>query len=292
MTAKFILPEFYEDLKINMHMLDLQKKYPYAFANNTEVYGFYGNFSNVIWNGGRYINFKRSTKDEIQEIFFTYNNYLKIPLRLTFTNSLITEKECYDTYSNIVAELGHNGMNEILVNSPVLEEYLRKNYPNYKYCKSITSNTPFNTELNEKYYMEVLPKYHNNNWDFLNTISTEKKSKTEILCNDNCPADCKCTYSHYADLDRATLNFQIHKKDTCRYPFTAEQTAFLHDTMSKEHNNIPRDLIHKDYLPNGFQYFKLAGRTDPVKRLYNWIEYIGNPEYSADIFYHVIGCIT
>jgi hypothetical protein len=82
---------------------------------------------------------------------------------LTFTNPLIEEKHCYDTYSNLIAECGHNGMNEILVTSPILETYLRTNYPNYKYCKSVTS-TENNTYDVENYYISVLPKYFNNNF--------------------------------------------------------------------------------------------------------------------------------
>jgi collagenase-like PrtC family protease len=59
-------------------------------------------------------------------------------LRFTFSNSLLEEKHIYDTYCNLIMEEADTGNNEVIVNSPILEQYLRENYPNYKYISSTT----------------------------------------------------------------------------------------------------------------------------------------------------------
>ena len=60
-----------------------------------------------------------------------------IPLRFTFTNPLIEEKHLSDKVCNDILKMADNGMNEVIVMSPILEQYIRENYPGYK----ITSST-------------------------------------------------------------------------------------------------------------------------------------------------------
>lgn len=283
MKAKFIMPEFLADNKMNIKLLDLMDSRPESVQEHASIYGFYGNFPNCIWNGGRYITGPMLDQYKIKEIFNIYNNYYNLPLRLTFTNPVITdEKYCLDTYANLIAECGHNGKNEILVSSPMLEEYLRKNYPNYKYCKSIVS-TEFVPYDIENYHMSVIPRPWVNDLEKLNSIPLEHRKKIEILCNDACIDDCPRTYEHYKAMGQATLDFCMTPEAQCTM-----KNALDPDFPAKDLNHTKRYvnpwMITHSYLAKGYEYFKLCGRENPAKRCMNWLKYIFKPEYQEDIF--------
>ena len=59
-----------------------------------------------------------------------YFNSKGIPLRFTFTNPMLEKKHLSDKFCNAIMHYADNGMNEVIVASPLLEEYIRKNYPN------------------------------------------------------------------------------------------------------------------------------------------------------------------
>ena len=89
-------------------------------------------------------------------------NDLGIPVRYTFTNPIIFEEDLDDPYCNFCMSVGDNGMNEVLVFSPVLEEYIRKNYPSFKIdsttCKELKTVDDLNNELEKDYNYDLLQK--------------------------------------------------------------------------------------------------------------------------------------
>lgn len=287
MKAKFIMPEFVRDRFINFNLLDLMNRRPESVREKSSIYGFYGNFPGCIWNGGRYlIGDPQSSKDEIVEIFDIYNKTYKLPLRLTFTNPCIdNEKYCYDTYANLIAECGHNGMNEILVVSPILEKYLRENYPNYKYCRSVIAakDQPYN--LNN-YYMSVLNKNWVNDFNKIDSIPVEERKKIEIICNDVCIDNCPRIYEHYNAIGESILNFKINPETHCTmYNFDPD---FPIADRKERKKYVNYTSVINNYLPRNFQYFKLCGREDFSQRLFNWVNYIFEPKYQEDILSKII----
>lgn len=283
-TANFILPEFFADNKMNIILLDLCKKHPEIMKENIDIYGFYGIFPGCIWNGGRVILGNQCSKEHVKEIFNIYNNYYNLPLRLTFTNALIQEEHCYDTYCNMIAECGHNGMNEILVTSPILEKYLKNKYPNYKYCKSVTSTEHNNYNVTD-YYMSVLPKTMNNDFQVLSSFPVEDRKKLEIICNDDCIDNCPYTYEHYRIISKAQLEYTTSLNVQCKMKLN---TDFPHKELNNLKQKITYENIIENYLPLDYQYFKLCGRENATKRKLNWIHYIIKPEYHDDILYKII----
>ena len=288
MKAKFIMPEFLLEKYNNFNLLDLMQKRPESVQENSSIYGFYGNFPGCIWNGGRYFyGIPQVSRNEINEIFDIYNNTYHMPLRLTFTNPCIdNEKYCYDTYANMIAECGHNGMNEILVVSPILEEYLRKNYPNYKYCRSIIAakDIAYNTK---NYHMSVINRSWVNDFNKLNSIPIEQRDKIEILCNDVCIDDCPRTYEHYKAIGESILNYDLTPQAYCTMCDKFDEDFPIFDLNNRKRYVSPYLITHS-YLPKGFKYFKLCGREDPLKIKLNWIKYIFKPEYQEDILSKII----
>lgn len=278
------MPDFVTGLPAYDILTDIAKENPDVLYPDVTIASVFGNFPFSIWNGGG-LNFQHPwVKGEIKELIAYYNEELGIPLRFTFTNPMLQEKHCWDTYSNIIVEAGHNGKNEILTSSRILENYLRNNYPNYKYCSSIvgTDAMPYPVNETDRYDLMVMQRRRNNNWTFLDTIPIEIRHKIEFLCNDPCPDDCPRLYSHYRDFGRAQLNLEPDQPaNECsmhgikgKFPYKYMQTL---DTY------ISRETILKDYLPKGFTQFKVSGRNSAFSIIRNILDYMVKPEYRVDV---------
>lgn len=190
MSVKFHLPDFVRLSKFNMVFLAMYENSPEFFREGVEIGSFYGVFPPSMWNGGRVME-GVCDKRFVQEIV-KYFNGKNIPLRFTFTNPLIEKKHLGDSFCNMVMNIANNGMNECIVLSPVLEEYIRNNYPKYKLtsstCKRITDPDALNSELEKDYHLVVLDYDFNNNFEMLEKIP--HKEKCEILVNACCNPGC------------------------------------------------------------------------------------------------------
>lgn len=184
------------------------------FMNNIRIASFYGTFKNAIWAGGRAnIGMPPSPidmEDAIRKI-----NDAGIAARYTFTNSVLEEKHLNDTFCNLCMEIANNGKNEVLVNSPVLEKYLRKNYPNFGFIQSITAcehNIDKINEATEKYSYVVIDFHDNHNQEFLDGI--KHKDRIEILIDGVCPTFCNMSHQHYKNISLINT-FQENLGDYC-----------------------------------------------------------------------------
>ena len=121
---------------MNQVIINLMKEYPEKFRDNYEIGSVYGTFPGAIWNGGRAV-IGVTQKSDMEKIISTYNSF-GVPVRFTWTNSLIEEKHLDDTYCNLIMSVADNGKNQVLVNKQILEDYLRKRYPDFKYISSTT----------------------------------------------------------------------------------------------------------------------------------------------------------
>lgn len=281
-------PDFYYGYRIYAYLGELKITYPEVFFENTKISSVFGCFPNAIWNGGTILLAgKTFNKTEIMDMFKLYNEALELPIRLTFTNPLITKEQCYDTYCNLIAECGHNGKNEILVVSPVLEQYLREKYPNYTYIRSIVSEENTDVIGSPDYGMVVINRRYNNNWEYLDKIPMEFRDKVEFLCNDVCPDNCPRIYTHYKDLARAQLSYDDTNPNTfCSMDHI--KGRFQHKFARTQKGYITRDMILNDYVPKGFTQFKLSGRTDLGIIIPFLIEHLIKPEYRLDVLADMI----
>ena len=74
----------------------------------------------------------------------------------------------------MITRIAENGLNEIIVNVPVLEDYIRKNYPRYPLIsstvKQIEDRDALLAELEKDYKLVVLDYNWNNRFDELETV--------------------------------------------------------------------------------------------------------------------------
>ena len=198
-----IIPGLYFHHDVNISFITLLKSHPELFYDNVNIRAVFGTFQFSQWDGGRiFDSYYHATKEKIERLRDIYNNELQVPMRFTFTNSIITEENCYSVFDNLVLNLCHNGKNEIVVNSPILEEYIRNNYPQYNFISSTTKcltdvNKVIEELSSDKYIMVCLDYNLNKNLKFLETIPNDLRPKVEFLSNAICPPGCPNRKAHY-----------------------------------------------------------------------------------------------
>ncbi len=267
------LPGFCSHKDLNIIIIDLMREYQYCFREGYSIGSVYGTFPGCIWNGGRTV-LGFTSKNDAVKLIKEYNSR-KVPLRFTWTNPLIGEELVHDSLCNLVMRLADNGMNQVLVNSPVLEEYLRKEYPGYKFISSttkrITDTGELNKELERDYFMVVLDYDLNHDEAVLKSLEPQAR-RVEILVDEICFPNCPRRLEHYKDEALKQLEFEIAPPFPCHnrqnkksFEDCKQRPAFISNEQMKE------------YIDRGFINFKLVGRgLPPALVLDSYLYYLVN----------------
>ena len=201
LKARFHLPGLRYNFPLNMFWVSLLKQYPQYFREGVEIASCFGVFPFALWNGGRDTGTDQCDAGFVKNVVKNINAQ-GIAVRYTFTNPLLTEADLKDPYCNFLLKTADNGMNEIIIFSPLLEKYIRKNYPSYKFtsttCKEIRDVKALNDELARDYHYVVLDYNLNNRFELLEGI--EHKEKLEILVNALCTPNCPRRGEHYRQI--------------------------------------------------------------------------------------------
>lgn len=274
----FHLPGIVETLELNYTLLSRMKEYPDHFYDNVEIGSIFGCFPSSLWNGGR-ISRGYVLKSFIPRTF-TFFNDLGIPLRLTWTNPVLDDKDLDDKMCNYITAVGENGINEVLVNTDFMEEFMRKEYSLYPIISSTTkrlnSIEALNQELEKDYHLVVIDYDFNNKWDLLEQI--ESPDRCEILVNPVCNPKCPYRKKHYEYIG--------HKQKDPNYPVAEFETkctamSHMHHETKQLANFVKVEDIYTKYIENGFHHFKIEGRMANPFKLLNWyVYYLVKPEYA------------
>lgn len=255
------LPGFCYFFYLNQIIIKLMRDHPERFYENYAVGSVYGTFPGAIWNGGRAV-FGVTAKGDMEKIISTYNR-MGVPVRFTWTNSLITEEHLNDTYCNLIMRVADNGKNQVLVNRPVLEDYLRERYPHFQYISSTTKRltrlAEVQEELEKDYYLVVLDYDLNHNEEVLKALEPQA-SRIEILVDEICFPGCPKRKEHYADESRMQLEFEKGTVFPC--PNRTKRPSF--SECRKREAFISREVLG-GYIERGYRNFKLVGRGLPIE---------------------------
>lgn len=280
----FICPDFWANPEIYFRLKSLQETHPHIFYPNVKIYKVFGTFPGCIWNGGSCLMGRVPDIAEMERVLFAYNMQ-NIGIQFTATNTLLNEQDCYDRYGNAILKLlsYNTELNEVLVASPILESYIRTNYPKLKVSRSIIATEapeqPY-ADLCATYEHVVLARRDNCNWELLNQIPEDKRKQIELLCNDPCPIACPKLYEHYRALNKAQL-FQTAQ-------FT-EETECIREHINNAFINVdlfcdnisPEQLT--TYLELGYYKFKLSGRRSVSTIIRSIVPYLILPKYQLDV---------
>lgn len=181
-----------------MLLVDLMEKSPEMFREGIKIASMFGEFPTSRWNGGRFNQGDQCNAKYIRGVIAAINGK-GIPIRYTYTNPLLTEADLSDEYCNFCMQAADNGMNEVIVVSDILEEYIRKTYPGFKIisstCKEIKNMNVLNAELAKDYKLVVLDYNLNNQFEKLEQI--KDKDRCELLVNCCCRPECPRRGEHY-----------------------------------------------------------------------------------------------
>lgn len=290
MTVRFHLPDFRNNYPLNMLLITMLKKYPKYFRENIEIASIFGEFPTSLWNGGRFNGGDQCDATYIKEVI-KHVNALGIPIRYTYTNPLLIKEDLVDAYCNFCMKAADNGLNEVLVVSPLLESYIRKHYPNFKIssstCKEIKDIDTLNQELEKDYNLVVLDYNLNNQFDILEKIT--HKEKCELLVNSCCIPNCKRRAEHYKDISRRQRtcleNRKLSPNKQKSYPVWKCEYGEINSLYKiKDYStHISPDDIWAKYVPLGFSHFKIEGRTANLFSLIDtYCYYFMKPEFKDE----------
>lgn len=293
MSVKFHLPDFWNHGPLNLALIDMIKEHPEYFREGVEIASVYGCFPPAVWNGGRNIN-GYADERAIEGVLHEFNSR-GVPCRFTFTNPLLTEEHMNDPFCNRLVELADNGLNEAIVNTKVMEDYMRDKYPTYKLtsstCKQIRGIDNLIAELEKDYSLVVLDYNWNNDFEILEKIPEKYRSRIEVLICPYCFPECSRRGDHYRFLGdqqikrsaintfgsiggMSTLNVQQEENFAC----AAITRNFLETIEFSTH--ITPETVYEKYVPMGFEHFKVEGRTlHPLNVIESYVYYMAKPEF-------------
>lgn len=246
---------------LNQVLINLMNKYPESFRDGYKIGSVYGTFPGAIWNGGRTV-FGITSKGDMQKIISAYNSK-GVPVRFTWTNSLLEEKHVTDTYCNLIMKMADNGMNQVLVNREVLEEYIRREYPDFKLISSTTKRMldleTLQEEIKKDYFLVVLDYDLNHNEEVLSALQPHA-DKIEILVNEICYPGCTMRQEHYRNQSEAQLAYDPNLPFKC--PNNSTPRAF--SECKKRPAFLSNEEI-ENYIERGYVNFKIVGRGLPIE---------------------------
>ncbi len=300
MDINFHIPDFINHCRLNLLLLSLMQQHPEYFRDGVKIASVFGAFPPSLWNGGR--NTVGVVDDEIIKQVTKAFNSRGVPLRFTFTNPLIEEKHLGDPFCNKVMRMCDNGLNEVIVMSPILEEYIRKNYPSYRItsstCKEIRNADDLSAELEKDYHYVVLDYNWNNDLGFLETLP--HKEKCELLINACCVPNCPRRGEHYRSIGETQIKYAEYMKTPPMMRKPTHFEDFKCPSMLRHiyqitdlPTHISPDAIVEKYVPMGYNQFKIEGRTVPdIALAENYIYYMIKPEYKDTARLELLGTLT
>ncbi|MBQ8946745.1 MAG: hypothetical protein IJ058_08040 [Lachnospiraceae bacterium] len=266
--ARFHLPGLRYNFPLNMLWISLLKTHPEFFREGVEIGSVFGCFPLSLWNGGRSTGNDQCDAGFVRSVIKNINS-AGIPVRFTFNNPIVEEEDLDDPFCNFCMDEANNGMNEVIIVSPLLEEYLRKKYPDFEYnsstCKEIKDIDTLNAEIDRNYKYVVLDYNLNGKWEFIDSVNHPEK--LEILINPVCDPACPRRGEHYRTI-AVNQKIVLHnrhlppEKRKPAIPWKCDAGKFnsVYD-IQKYPTVVKPDQIWEEYLPRGIVNFKIEGRT-------------------------------
>jgi collagenase-like PrtC family protease len=172
--------------------------------------------------------------------------------------------------------MADNGKNEVLVNSDLLEDFIRTKYPSYRIISSTTKCLYdldlIQKELEKDYHLVVLDSAMNNTREL---FQLDHKEKIELIVNHYCADNCPRRREHYRLVGEAQLEY-----DSVTFPCDNIRRSFQEIQANKSF--ISPSMIYDTYVNAGFRNFKLDGRGFKKEKITeSFAYYLAKPEYRA-----------
>lgn len=295
--AEFHLAGITSNFKLNLVLVTMLENCPHYFRDGVKIASCYGAFAPSLWAGGYVHTGTIIPPEQAANIIRALNEH-GIPIKFTFTNPLIKTEHLGDNYCNTIMQIANNGMNEVIVASDILENYIRNMYPDYKItssmCKGITEPEKLHEELEKDYNFVGVDYDFNNKWDILKNLP--HKEKCEFLINSSCLSDSLKRSQEYVTIGQhhIDLNHYLNSNRTQQFEPAEALTELLVEQARRKTpfearklpHHISPDAIWNEYIPEGFSQFKIEGRgAGKLGVIESYMYYLIKPEYRDEAYF-------
>ncbi len=284
MKAYYHLPGLFEFESLYRVFLPLFREHREYFYDWCDIGSVYGAPADCLWGGGR-VGFGDSEPGDVADLMREY----AVSARLTFSNSLLREEHLSDSKCNHLCALFEKSgtvQNGVIISSDLLLDYLQRTYPGLYLVSSttkvLTKFDRFESELKRDEFSYIVPDFRlNKTFDRLNALPEKLKRKVEFLCNECCWFACPDRKACYENVSRKNLGEDC-AEHVCISP-DAHRGYRFSDAM-KNPGFIGIDDILNNYLPNGFEHFKIEGRSLGSAVILEFLlYYMTRPEYQLKV---------
>ena len=284
MKAYYHLPGLFEFESLYRVFLPLFREHREYFYDWCDIGSIYGAPADCLWGGGR-VGFGDADPGDVADLMREY----AVSARLTLSNSLLREEHLSDAKCNRLCALFETSgtvKNGVIISSNLLLDYLRKTYPGLYFVSSttkvLTGFDRFESELKRDEFSYIVPDFRlNKTFDRLNALPEKLKRKVEFLCNECCWFACPDRKACYENVSRKNLGEDC-AEHVCISPDAGRGYRFS-DAM-KNPGFIGIDDILNNYLPNGFEHFKIEGRSLGSAVILEFLlYYMTRPEYQLKV---------
>ena len=283
---KFSVAGLYSKYTILEDFIILLQQHPEWKREESEFDSIYGSFPHIMLNGGRFVSGNCSFS--IIEKIIRFFTDKKIAIKYTFSNLLATEEYLQDFRTNFVLKIAHRPENGIITDNPIIEKYVRKNYPQYKIiasCTTLNHNLDYIKNRIQEVDLFTLQPELNKNYDLINKINCPEK--LQLLVSETCIPYCPLREKHYNIISKAAL-LDIRNVPDFKCLYEREGKNFYDD----ENPLVCKfsDLL-EIYKNTGIIHFKLTGREKTGEYISIYIdilsEYFIKEKHKGD-FYRTI----
>ena len=282
--AIYHLPGLFEFIEFYRVFLPLYREHRDWFYDWCAIGSLYGAPADCLWGGGR-VGFGEDRPEDAAALTAEYG----ISARLTFSNSLLRPEHLEDRKCNALCALFEKSgavQNGVILASDLLLDYLAKRYPGFYFVSSTTKVlrdfSLLEKELERPEFRFVVPDFRlNKAFDWLASLTEDKKAKLEFLCNECCWFDCPERKACYENVSRRNLGEDC-PEHVCASPRASRGYRFS-DAMENP-GFIGIGDIQDSYLPKGFSQFKIEGRSLGSAMLLEFLlYYMTKPEYQLKV---------
>ena len=260
----FKIPGLLEKFDLVKKAIEVYNAYHFAFKEGYIIDSVYGSNGGSL-NGGRAISeCKHNIKDILS--FCEQNNVFPT---IIMSNTLVTYEEAARdaNATKIINNFNVSTTNFCVANNNVEKWLLDNRVPSSNIISSTTKClNEKDLEKEEKSHgLVVLPENLINRFDIISKLSTETRSKLEVIVNSACPLNCMARKKHYDYMSRIALKEKVPKFACQNYNYAGN--GFLYELFNTP-QFVSNKMINK-YIELGINHFKIQGRTDSD---YNLIE--------------------
>lgn len=291
--AHFFLCGAFESFDFIQMFLKKTKECPWMLKENVVIDSVFGS-PTCIWNGGRTLANTYYNKQQLQIIHKTYAD-LGVKVRFIFTNPFLNEHDLYDRYCNLLMAIFQDLSPEVVVNSKILEDYLRNKYSSLSFISSTTkrlrSSDAQLKEFSHDYKYICLDYDYNYDFAFLDGIEEKDRNRVEILVNSICPKGCNVRVLHQEFSAKRQLEYDNDDECDDSEPFfigcplmkrskeiPLPQHGYTKEFLCGTNYILPQDLDM--YLDKGYSHFKIQGRELTVSQMFaEFFPYLIKPEF-------------